>query len=569
MRGPALAPPVACLLVAAIAVAAWSGAQSLDAHAARTPPRRASSLVDPGVRAMLRSSAPDQTVDVIVRFRGGTDLSRRSEALRPEEAEATLRELQTDAEASRSGAAPMLFFSALAGRVKRIDTLWIVNGVALSATPDVIQALSGRSDVLSITPDATLIQPVSSGLAPALDASPEPNVGLIRATDLWSLGYRGQGVVVASLDTGVDATHPDLSAQWRGGSNSWYDPNGQHAAPFDNNGHGTWTMGVMVGRGAGGTAIGVAPDAMWISAKIFDDAGVTSVSKVHQAFQWVLDPDNNPATPDFPNVVNNSWSFATPGCDLQFQPDLQALRALNILPVFAAGNAGPSASTDESPANNPGAFAVGAVNNLDAIYGPSSRGPSACGQSAHTFPDVVAPGVAVNTTDTFGGYYNPTGTSLAAPHVAGGVAVLLSTRPWLSPAQLEDALRGTAIDLGDLGPDNSFGYGRIDLLAAYQVLLTLPTPTPTDTPTLTSTATPTPTATSTSTPTPTSTAAPGLAGDANCDGLVTMTDALMIGRYVVGLAQALPCPQNADITGDGQIAMTDALAIARLVVGVP
>ena len=107
-------------------------------------------------------------------------------------------------------------------------------------------------------------------------------------------GVRGQGVVIASMDTGVDATHPDLSATWRGGGNSWFDPNGQHATPTDVSGHGTQTMGVMVGRSVGGSAIGMAPDARWIAVKIFNDRGVTTTTMIHRGFQWLLDPDGEP-----------------------------------------------------------------------------------------------------------------------------------------------------------------------------------------------------------------------------------------------------------------------------------
>ena len=90
---------------------------------------------------------------------------------------------------------------------------------------------------------------------------------------------------------------------WRGGSNSWYDPYGQHpAVPTDMSGHGTWTMGVMVGGDAGGTSLGVAPEAQWISVKIFNDQGGATATAIHLGFQWLLDPDGDPATPDAPDV---------------------------------------------------------------------------------------------------------------------------------------------------------------------------------------------------------------------------------------------------------------------------
>jgi subtilisin family serine protease len=228
---------------------------------------------------------------------------------------------------------------------------------------------------------------------------------------------------------------------------------------------------VLVGDEAGGTAIGVAPQAQWIAAKIFNDAGGSTATAAHAAFQWMLDPDANPGTADAPQVVNNSWGFTSPGCNLEFQPDVQALRAAGILPVFAAGNSGPNPSTSVSPANYPEAFAVGNTNDSDVIANDSSRGPSACGESQTIYPEIVAPGVSIRTTDLFGLYFNASGTSVAAPHVAGALALLLSAFPNLSVDQQSAALTTTAVDLGPAGPDNTYGAGRLNVLAAYDSLV--------------------------------------------------------------------------------------------------
>ncbi len=125
---------------------------------------------------------------------------------------------------------------------------------------------------------------------------------------------------------------------------------------------------------------------------------------IHLGFQWLLDPDGNPATADAPQVVNNSWSYGSPGCNLEFQNDLKSLRLVGILPVFAAGNYGPNSSTSVSPANYPEAFAVGAVDNSGALQTYSSRGPSACGESSSIYPELVAPGANITTTDLYGLY---------------------------------------------------------------------------------------------------------------------------------------------------------------------
>jgi bacillopeptidase F len=244
-------------------------------------------------------------------------------------------------------------------------------------------------------------------------------------------------------------------------------------------------MGLMVGGSAGGSAIGVAPGAQWIAAKIFDDAGLASTSAIHQAFQWVLDPDGDPATNDSADVVNNSWSLRNIGsCSIEYEVDIQTLKAAQVAVVFSGGNYGPYASTSVSPANNPNGFAVGAVDDLDQAASFSSSGPSACDGS--TYPEVVAPGVAVRTADlTFGGtipdpYTSVDGTSFSAPHVSGAMALLLSAYPSATVGELEQSLEDTAVDLGASGPDNAYGHGRIDVLAASSWLADPPAPVCTD-----------------------------------------------------------------------------------------
>jgi subtilisin family serine protease len=199
------------------------------------------------------------------------------------------------------------------GRVDRVEPLWIFDGLAVSATPSAARELAARPDVAAVDLDVADVVPAATGGSTVT----EPNIGVTNAPTLWAAGFTGQGVVVASLDTGVDASHPDLATSWRGGANSWFDPNGEHpATPTDVSGHGTQTMGVIVGGAAGGSAIGMAPGARWIAAKIFNDRGVATASGIHKSFQWVLDPDGNPATADAATVVNNSWTANAPGCDL-------------------------------------------------------------------------------------------------------------------------------------------------------------------------------------------------------------------------------------------------------------
>jgi subtilisin family serine protease len=431
--------------------------------------------IAPAVEAAMASLPAGEMITVIVTLRDQADLSQIAGADRAARQQGVIQALQAKADAAQRSILSLLALRQAQGTASQVTLFWILNGLSVTATSEVIRELAARADVQSITPDEIDVVPAQ---LPA-----EPNLSVVNALALWDFGFTGQGVVVANMDTGVDVSHPDLAGRWRGGTNSWFDPYGQHpSTPADLSGHGTWTMGVMVGGGAGGSSIGVAPDAQWIAVKIFDDQGGANASAIHLGFQWLLDPDGNPATPDAPHVVNNSWTNAYPGCDLEFELDLESLRAAGILPVFAAGNGGPSAGTSYSPANNPSALAVGATDNLDAIYAYSSRGPSSCGEATTIFPEIVVPGVAIHTADLAGSYTDATGTSLAVPHVAGGLALLLSAFPDLSAAQQQDALLSAAVDLGPAGPDDDFGYGRVDLLAAYQWLATTPPPTPTPTP---------------------------------------------------------------------------------------
>jgi subtilisin family serine protease len=231
-------------------------------------------------------------------------------------------------------------------------------------------------------------------------------------------------------------------------------------------------MGLLVGGATFGTATGMAPEASWIAAKIFDDNNQASISDIHLAFQWLLDPDGNPNTDDAPDVVNASWGLiGSRGiCEFEFAQDIEALRAADIAVVFAAGNEGPGLGSDVSPANNGSGLAVGSVDmNLD-ISLASSRGPSAC--TGGIFPSLSAPGVSIWTTDlSFGGwpfFAQVTGTSFAAPHVSGALALLRGAFPGAPVAELETALLASAADLGAPGADNEHGQGLVDVPAALQ-----------------------------------------------------------------------------------------------------
>ncbi|MDY0268330.1 S8 family serine peptidase [Trichloromonas sp.] len=441
--------------------------------------------LNPRLQSLIDSSSPDEMISVIVTFRGGVEpMALRDQAGQRRPRLASL--LKERAASSQKAARDFL----RSRNVPNIKDLYIINGLAFTASADTLRELAARSDVVAMTYDEVLYPPE---IVPALTAGPaESNIRLIKAPELWNLGYAGQGVTVATMDTGVDIIHPDLGSRWRGGTNSWFDPNGEHLTPVDVDGHGTSAMGVILGGNADGSYIGVAPEARWIAVKIFNDTGEAPTSSILAGFDWLLDPDGDPATDDAPHVVNNSWGFeeAPNICDetvTHLRQAVAMLKAAGIAVLFPAGNIDLDPMTGEAPfyssvapASYAESFAVGSVGTMTSettISDFSGRGPSAC--DGTIYPELVAPGFYVKTTGLTAAapYYYVTGTSIAVPHGAGAMALLLSAFPDTRIDELEAALKNSATDLGPVGADNSYGYGLLNVRSAYD-LLNVNTPPP-------------------------------------------------------------------------------------------
>lgn len=420
---------------------------------------------------LQRAIDAGEEVSFIIRFAERVDVNEFNAQGqgRGLERAALLRALKDNANASQGRANAVL----RRVRASRLVQLWAINSLAATAKADVIPELLDLPEVESITFDDIVTGPTSESSNAAVS---EWNLNLVRAPELWSQGYTGIGVVVATMDSGVDFNHPDLASSWRGGTNSWFDPHGEHGTPYDKTGHGSHTMSLVVGSDAGGTNIGMAPGAQWIAVKLFSDSGQALQSVIHQGFQWLLDPDGNVSTDDAPQVVNNSWGYASllNQCYQEFETDIEVLKASGMSVVFSAGNQGPGGSTSESPANNPEGFAVGSVNSALSVASNSSRGPSACIPSQ--YPHIVAPGVNVRTADLTAGGQIPnsykwvSGTSFAAPHVTGAIALLRQAYPDASVAELEQSLQESATDYGPVGADYEWGHGLIDVVAASEYL---------------------------------------------------------------------------------------------------
>jgi serine protease AprX len=337
----------------------------------------------------------------------------------------------------------------------------------------------------------------------------------INADDVWALGYKGANVIIGGQDTGYEWDDAALKLKYRGwnpNTNSaahnynWHDaidmnvppntgtnPCGYNLAiPCDDNNHGTHTMGTMVGE-EGANQIGVAPDAEWIGCRNMD-RGYGNISTYLECFEWFLAPYpyQQPAMADpamMPHVINNSWGCPpVEGCTVDtinaFVNAIDALRTAGCVVVVSAGNSGSNCSTvADPPAIYAGSFSVGAYNSSNAIAGFSSRGPVTIDGSGRIKPDIVAPGVSVRSCIRgVNAYSSFSGTSMAGPHVAGVVALMISANPALDGEveKIEQILEQTAVHTtstqncstpGTTIPNNTFGYGRLDALAAVNMAL--------------------------------------------------------------------------------------------------
>ncbi|GAM14508.1 S8 family peptidase [Mesobacillus selenatarsenatis] len=370
------------------------------------------------------------------------------------------------------------------GIAKDVHSYYVVNGIAVTATREVMEKVAGFQEVDKILPNETrqLFVPEKSAVAvqdPAAKTnSIEWNIDRVGAPAVWDMGIDGSGITVASIDTGVQWNHPALRDQYRGydavtgeasHADHWFDAVAGQSAPYDDHGHGTHVTGTMVGAERdGANAIGVAPGAKWIAVKAFTAAGGTDVDLL-EAGEWILAPNGNPDLA--PDVVNNSWGGGA-GMDEWYRPMVQAWRAAEIFPEFSAGNTtfsnpgGPGSVAN--PANYPESVATGATDINNNLGSFSLLGPSPYGEIK---PELSAPGVNIRSSVPGGGYEGGwNGTSMAGPHVSAAVALLLQANSNLRVDELEEILMTTALPLTDNAypesPNNGYGAGLLNVFDA-------------------------------------------------------------------------------------------------------
>jgi subtilisin family serine protease len=415
-------------------------------------------------------------------------------------------------------------------------SFWVTNAIWAKGNLAVVQAVASLPEVAHVyasgggkltlppveqplTSTRSLSTSSSTNLANA-DANPEANLLNVNADDVWALGVTGQGAVVAGSDTGVFWEHAAIKNQYRGWNKAtqsvdhnynWHDSihaqnttcAGDTTAPCDDHDHGTHTVGTMVGDDGDNNRIGMAPEANWIACRnMTEGAGV--VPTYMECMQWFIAPTDsagqNPDPSKAPDVINNSWGCYE-GCPPPaLQSTLRASRAAGIFYAVSAGNDGSSplgvinsgrviCNTINTPlARYPEAFTVGSTDHrTDKISYFSSRG-SVLGDANYPLgllkPNISAPGSGIRSSVKNGTYANFSGTSMAGPHVAGLVALLISANPRLAGRVdvLENIIEQTAVrkttsegcglDKNDAIPNNTYGWGRIDALRA--VLEALP-----------------------------------------------------------------------------------------------
>ncbi len=400
-------------------------------------------------------------------------------------------------------------------------SFFLANVIASRGGLDFIVELAKRSEVSKIAPDpwAPLDQPERLQNSVTLRQNIEWGIRKIGADQVWEMGFDGTGVRIGGADTGFSWEHPAIREKYQGWDGehidhnySWHDairaidtihrdsiivpelnPCGLDSKfPCDDNGHGTHTMGTMVGDDGQGNQIGVAPGAKWVACRNME-RGYGKPSTYIECFEWFLAPtDVNNENPDptrSPHVINNSWGCPPKeGCNATnwevMERVVDNLKAAGIFVVSSAGNSGSGCgSVDDPPAMFENAFSVGASRINDTIAGFSSRGPVLVDGSGRLKPNVVAPGAGVRSAVLPAGYQSWSGTSMAGPHVAGAVALIISANPEMAGQidAIEDILERTAKPVGTLQncggiagsmvPNNTYGFGRINVLEAVQVAI--------------------------------------------------------------------------------------------------
>ncbi len=402
----------------------------------------------------------------------------------------SLKAIAMDAQA---GLLDQLRLEEANGEAVNVRPIWLHNVVGVQATRDAIFRIANRQDIAYINYNRPI---PSEDLFPAIPGDGGPGIeelecgtDLMGADEVWAdFGFTGQGVVVGHIDSGVCSTHPDIVNQlWSNPgeiANNGQDDDGNGFVddtwgwafdinsnqPEDFVGHGSHTAGTVAGDGTQGTESGVAPNAEIMVLRV--SGSLSQEHLVWEAMQYAVD---NGA-----DLITCSMGWAH-----DWGPDRATWRSLSenamaagVVTLFAGGNEGCGTTFDNirTPGDVPDMITVGATNCNDRKAGFSSCGPVewefVSGYNDFPYPPgkmkptISAPGDGTKSHKWCSGYTNMSGTSMATPHAAGAVALMLEANPALDHFDIKQMLKDTSVDLGSVGHDNEYGAGRVDAYAA-------------------------------------------------------------------------------------------------------
>ncbi|WP_035039658.1 S8 family serine peptidase [Catonella morbi] len=404
----------------------------------------------------LKAVSASKEVEFIVTLKAEADLSR----VNPEDVADTLKDTS---EKSQEKLISFIERKVKEGEITEYNSFFIINSIYIKGKAELIDKIARRSDVYSIRSNHTIVSDkeekvkLKNRLLEASDHIPW-NIESIQADRVTKTG---KDIVVGIIDSGVNPNHPELQgAMLDNGFKDFVEAS--NTEPKDSTGHGTHVAGTILGR-----TIGIAREAKFIVARVFNESGEASDEGLLAAGQWILEKR--------PQVVNNSWG-GNKG-DNFYEDIVKKWKAAGIVPVFSAGNTGAFNAGGEgsigSPASLPDSFSVGALTKEDKIAKFSLRGPSKL--TGNIKPEISAPGVNILSADFKGGYVLKTGTSMAAPHVTGAVALMLDANKSLSVDKVEEILKTTATPLTDdnyiSSPNMGYGYGKLNVFKAVEAAL--------------------------------------------------------------------------------------------------
>jgi len=502
---------------------------ALGATAAHAAPASVLAKIEPALHSAVQR---DGSAEFVIVLADKADLSAANKAkTKAERGQITVAALKAAASRSQGPLNALLDARGLAHQ-----NFWVANAITTQGGMEDLLVLAARGDIAGlyqvrstinvaspyilrakqVTEQATAKAEAENYVAKAL-GDPEPGLVLIHAPEVWAMGFTGQGVVVGDHDIGVQWDHPALKKKYRGWDEAtqtadhdynWLNAFGatdlfcdDPAVPCDPNQHGTHTTGTMVGDDGAGNRIGVSPDSQWMACRSLLDpfVGLGTVPTYMSCMEWMLAPyptgDSASADPTkAPDVVNNSWGCVE-ACAPPILEDVnEATLAAGIMQVVSAGNDG---TGDESGCSTilfplstyESSFTVGANDFEDDMASFTSLGPVISDLSMRVKPNVTGPGVQVRSSVPDNDYGSLSGTSMSGPHVAGMAALVMSSEPRLigrvadmrslieRTAVAEVKTSNTASTCGGTPsteiPNNIFGYGRVDALAAVLARPTL------------------------------------------------------------------------------------------------